>query len=47
MYFTEKNYHVKKLVLHRATMRNYKDYLERKGINVEYMEFGKTFEEIL
>jgi deoxyribodipyrimidine photolyase-related protein len=39
LYFSEFNFHKQKLVLHRASMQKYKQYLEKNQIKVEYIEF--------
>lgn len=38
LYFNQYNFNKKKLVLHRASMQFYKDYLEEKGVGVTYVE---------
>ena len=38
-YFTKYKYNKKKLMLHRASMKYYKDYLKKKGYIVEYCEY--------
>jgi deoxyribodipyrimidine photolyase-related protein len=41
IYFTEYKYHKMKLVMHRATMKFYYDYLEKKIKNkIKYLEFN-------
>jgi len=39
LYFSEFKFHKQKLVLHRASMQKYKQYLEQNQITVEYIEF--------
>ena len=39
LYFSEFKFHKQKLVLHRASMQRYKQYLEQNQIKVEYIEF--------
>jgi deoxyribodipyrimidine photolyase-related protein len=39
LYFSEFKFHKQKLVLHRASMQKYKQYLEQNQIKVEYLEF--------
>jgi len=39
LYFSEFKFHKQKLVLHRASMQKYKQYLEQNKIKVEYLEF--------
>ena len=41
LYFTEMRFHKQKLVLHRATMRFYQEYLTKYGFDVEYIECGQ------
>lgn len=38
-YFTKYNFNQKKLVLHRASMKYYGDYLSKHGYKVTYLEF--------
>ena len=38
-YFTKYNFNKKKLLLHRASMKYYQDYLEDKKLKVKYVEF--------
>lgn len=40
-YFTKYNFNKKKLLLHRASMKYYYDYLKKKKFNVEYIEYNK------
>lgn len=40
-YFTKYNFNKKKLLLHRASMKCYYDYLIKKKYNVDYIEFNK------
>jgi deoxyribodipyrimidine photolyase-related protein len=39
MYFSEFKFHKQKLVIHRASMQKYRQYLEENNIKVEYLEF--------
>jgi len=39
LYFSEFKFHKQKLVLHRASMQKYKQYLELNQIQVKYLEF--------
>ena len=39
LYFSEFKFHKQKLVLHRASMQKYKQYLEANKIQVKYLEF--------
>jgi deoxyribodipyrimidine photolyase-related protein len=38
LFFTQYTFHIQKLVLHRATMRHYLEYLIKHNIDVEYFE---------
>lgn len=38
LFFTKQPFHKQKLVLHRATMKFYADYLQNKGLRVTYIE---------
>jgi deoxyribodipyrimidine photolyase-related protein len=38
LFFKQYNFHQQKLILHRATMQFYKNYLIEKGYSVEYIE---------
>ena len=40
-YFTKYNFNKKKLVLHRASMKKYQDYLEKKGYHVDYLDYSQ------
>lgn len=40
-YFTKYNYNKKKLILHRASMRYYYDYLKSDNRRVKYIEYNK------
>ncbi|GAB4318240.1 MAG: cryptochrome/photolyase family protein [Methanobacteriaceae archaeon] len=35
------NFHKKKLVLHRASMKAYHDYLQQRNLNVKYLDYKK------
>ena len=37
--FTYQNFHKQKLVYHRASMKNYAEFLEKEGFKVTYVEF--------
>ncbi|MGB3962349.1 MAG: cryptochrome/photolyase family protein, partial [Sulfurimonas sp.] len=37
LFFTQYPFHVQKIILHRASMKNYEKYLLHKGIEVEYI----------
>ena len=38
LFFTQYRFHIQKLIMHRASMKFYYDYLSQKGIEVEYFE---------
>ena len=40
-FFTKYNFNKKKLILHRASMKYYFDYLKNKKFKVQYLEFDK------
>ncbi|GAB4492607.1 MAG: cryptochrome/photolyase family protein [Saprospiraceae bacterium] len=40
LFFKQYRFHKQKLVLHRATMQFYRDFLQQKGFQVEYVETG-------
>jgi len=44
-YFTAYNYNKKKLILHRASMKYYYDYLKSKGYVVKYIQYFETIDE--
>lgn len=49
LYFTKYKFHKMKLVLHRATMKRYKDYIEEnlgENVKVIYINFDTYFEDI-
>jgi deoxyribodipyrimidine photolyase-related protein len=46
LFFTQYRFHVQKLMLHRASMRFYQEYLVEQGIEVVYVEV-EQYEEIL
>ena len=41
-YFTSYRFHKLKLMYHRATMKKYKNDLEKKGVKCHYVEFSKV-----
>lgn len=43
-FFVDYNYNKKKLVLHRASMRYYFDYLQKNKYRVKYIEYHQKFE---
>lgn len=46
-YFTDFSYHRKKLILHRASMKYYEDYLKERGYRVHYREYRSRWKEEL
>ena len=40
-YFTKYNFNKKKLILHRASMKKYENYLLNEGYDVKYYEYKK------
>ncbi len=42
-YFTDFLYHKKKLILHRASMKYYEDYLTERGYHVHYLEYNSEW----
>ncbi|MFY9075716.1 cryptochrome/photolyase family protein [Malaciobacter mytili] len=38
LFFTQYTFHIQKLVLHRASMKFYEDYLQKNSIKVLYFE---------
>lgn len=38
LFFHQYNFHQKKILLHRASMQYYKEFLEKKGFKVVYVE---------
>nr|MCU0323061.1 cryptochrome/photolyase family protein [Chitinophagaceae bacterium] len=46
LFFKQYNFHQQKLILHRATMQFYKNYLAEKGYSVEYIESGNKNSDI-
>ncbi|WNL15789.1 cryptochrome/photolyase family protein [Aliarcobacter cryaerophilus] len=38
LFFTQYDFHIQKLILHRASMKFYESYLKQKNIPVEYFE---------
>lgn len=46
-FFTAFNFHKSKLILHRATMKFYENYLINKGFDVEYIEFKQNWIKLL
>ena len=43
LYFTKYKFHKLKLAFHRATMKNYEDYLHDKKFKVKYFEFNDDY----
>lgn len=46
-FFNAYNFHKNKLVLHRASMKFYQNYLKENGFDVDYIEFNKNWIEAL
>lgn len=46
-YFTDFNFHKKKLILHRASMKAYGEYLLGRGYRVRYIEYKKDWREMV
>jgi len=46
LFFNQYNFNKKKLILHRASMKYYEDYLIKKGINVNYIESNNELSDI-
>ena len=42
-YFTKYKFNKKKLILHRASMKSYYDYLLKNGFKVKYIEYEKKY----
>jgi deoxyribodipyrimidine photolyase-related protein len=42
-YFTGYKYNKKRIVMHRASMKYYEDYLKDNNYNVKYVEYNKSF----
>ena len=38
LFFSQYNFHIQKLILHRASMKFYENYLKSNNIEVEYFE---------
>lgn len=47
LYFKQYPFHFQKLLLHRASMQQYKDFLTNKGYNVHYIETNETISNVL
>jgi deoxyribodipyrimidine photolyase-related protein len=41
LFFRQYNFHVQKLIFHRATMKNYEQYLQKEGYKTIYLESHK------
>ncbi len=46
-YFTDFNFHKKKLILHRASMKAYEEYLLGRGYRVRYVEYKREWREMV
>lgn len=42
-YFTKYKYNKKRIILHRASMKYYEDYLKKQKVNVQYVPFHSKF----
>ncbi|MGP2655703.1 cryptochrome/photolyase family protein [Malaciobacter sp. WC5094] len=47
LFFTQYKFHIQKLVLHRASMKFYENYLKQKGFDVEYFEDEKYLQKYI
>ena len=39
LFFTQYKFHKAKLIFHRASMKNYSDYLKKLGFKIDYIDF--------
>jgi deoxyribodipyrimidine photolyase-related protein len=46
-FFTDFNFHKKKLLLHRASMKYFESFLKKKGLKVRYFNFNQSWEKHL
>lgn len=46
LFFKEFNFHKQKLAFHRASMKNYQNYLEENGVNVKYISSDEDISDI-
>jgi deoxyribodipyrimidine photolyase-related protein len=46
LFFNQYKFHKQKLVLHRASMKSYADYLANKKIQVEYIDAGNALSDV-
>ena len=46
LFFRQMNFHKQKLVLHRASMKFYEDFLAKKGVKVSYIESTDTLSDV-
>ena len=46
LFFRQLNFHKQKLVLHRASMKFYEDFLIKKGFKVNYIESSSEFSDV-
>lgn len=46
LYFRQYRFHKQKIILHRASMRFYKEWLEKKGHKVDYIESASPYSDI-
>ena len=45
-YFTKYKFNKKKIILHRASMRSYYDYLTKNKFKVDYLEYSEKFSKL-
>ena len=45
-YFTKYKFNKKKIILHRASMKYYYDYLKKKKVKVKYLEYNESLPNI-
>jgi len=46
LFFNQFKFHKKKLLLHRASMKFYEDFLEKQSVDVEYIEAKNSFSDV-
>jgi len=46
LFFQEFKFHKQKIAFHRASMKNFQNYLEKKGAKVIYLETGNEFSDV-
>ena len=45
LFFTQYKFHKAKLIFHRASMKNYSDFLKKLGFKIDYIDF-KEYENL-